>query len=406
MSHSTQTVSYRYVLSLPGAGYAFAIAVLGRLAYGTITLPLLFTIEEATGSFGVAGTALSVFGLATLSAPVKSRLMDRYGQPVVLALLGCVFPVPLVLVAVFADSLAGTSFALVSLAALAGLATPPLGPAMRFLWSQIAASPALRQRAYSMDSVVEETLYTIGPAIAGGLIALGRPDIALLLTAALAVVGTLGLATSRTARTYGTPSATPARERVGLGPLRVRAFLSILVAVAGVGLALGVAEITVAARAQQAGDAGTAGYLLAGLALGSVLGGLAWGNITHHRQRSMQLLTLMSVFAGGIAVASLTPNLLTLALALLAAGLGLSPIFIVSYLASDDLIASSQRTEATTWINTINNLGWSGGAAVAGWVIGQSTPQSSFLTGALILTAATVVVVVDRRAINTPPAHG
>ena len=406
MSQSTQPVTYRYVLSLPGAAYAFSIAVLGRLAYGTISLPLLFTIQQATGSFGITGIALGAFGIATLTAPLKSRLMDRHGQPMVLSILGCSFPIPLVVLALLADSLAGSSALLVGLAALAGLATPPLGPAMRFLWSQIAVSPALRQRAYGMDSVVEESLYTVGPAIAGGLIALGRPDIALLLTAGLAVVGTVGLATSSAARTHGGPRPVEKGARIGLGPLRVRAFLSILIAVVGVGLALGLVEIAVAASAQQAGDPGYAGYVLAALALGSVMGGLLWGRATHRRQRSTQLLALMTVFALGIAAASVTQNLIALAVALFAAGLGLSPVFIVSYLTSDDLVVQSQRTEATTWINTFNNFGWSGGAAVAGWVLSNSTLQLTFLVGALILALATAIVALDRRAINTQHLGG
>lgn len=401
MSHTPEAPSYRLVLSLPGAGYAFAAATLGRLSYGTISLALLFTVQNATQSFSLTGAVLAVFGIATLTAPVKSRLMDRYGQPRVLLALGLTFPVPMLLLAAFAGSLGGQSLTLMVLGGVAGLLTPPLGPAMRFLWAQMAPSQELRQRAYGLDAVIEESLYMMGPAIAGGIIALGTPEIALALTAALALVGTVGLATSSAARTHAAVRLASGTTRVGLGPLKIRAFLSLLIAVGGVGLALGVVEITVAARADIEGNPGSAGYILAALALGSVIGGLVWSRNPHERPRSTQLLGLMAVFALGIAAAAQMANLVGLGIALFVAGLGISPVFIVSYIASDGLVPKGQRTEATTWVNTVNNFGWSGGAAVAGWLIGHSTLQLTFLAGTLMLILAGGIVLADRRAINS-----
>lgn len=313
--------------------------------------------------------------------------------------LGLCFPLVLIVLTVFAGSLANHPAVLVALCGLVGLLTPPLGPAMRFLWSEMTDSQDLKQRAYSMDAVVEESLYMMGPAVAGGIIALASPEGALVLTAALALVGTVGLATSSAARTHAGRS-TQARSRVGLGPLRVRPFLSVLVAVVGIGLALGVVEITVAARAEIAGAPGDAGYVLAALAAGSVVGGLAWGRTHHERRRSTQLFGLTSVFALGIAVAGWMPNLLGVAVALFVAGLGLSPAFIVAYIASDELVPPSQRTEATTWVNTVNNFGWSGGAAAAGWMISHSIHQVTFFAGTLMLLLVGAIVLADRRAIK------
>src|SRR5665811_1338956 len=132
MSYSIQPPSYRLVLSLPGARYAFALAILGRLSYGTVTLALLFTIQNATQSFAITGTVLGAFGIATLTAPLKSRLMDRYGQPLVLMTLGLSFPLAVLALALFAGSLTRYPTILVALGALAGLSTPPLGQAMPY----------------------------------------------------------------------------------------------------------------------------------------------------------------------------------------------------------------------------------------------------------------------------------
>jgi predicted MFS family arabinose efflux permease len=63
------------------------------------------------------------------------------------------------------------------------------------------------------------------------------------------------------------------------------------------------------------------------------------------------------------------------------AGVAVAPLFVVSYLASDDVTPAQQRTEASTWINTANNLGSSAGASVAGLGIDRVGPSWGFLCG-------------------------
>lgn len=385
MSSSPPGPTYLSVLRLPGAAATFAIGLVGRLAYGVVTLPLLFTIQQRTGSLQIAGLALALFGVATLTAPAKSRLMDRWGQTRALAVLGALFPLPLLAVARLPGH--ATEPTVLALATLGGLLTPPLGPAMRYLWSRVATEPALRQRAYAMDAIAEEALYTIGPAIAGGLVALGRAEIALEVTAAAAFVGTLGLAASPLSGTYGGPRPHQAADRSLWGPLRVPALWPLVGSVTAVGTALGIVEITVAGRASAEGHPGAAGYVLACLALGSVAGATVWGRRQHDRRRTRQMMTLMAIFAVGTLLAAAAPGLVWLAAAVLLAGFGLSPLFIVAFLASDESVPESHRTEATTWINTGNNLGWSAGSAVAGSLAAGGSTYVGFLAAAAILAA-------------------
>jgi len=86
MSRPVTGGGYRDVLRLSGASRAFAFATFGRLSFGTVSLSLLFTVQRATGSFAVAGGVLAAFGATSLTMPVKSRFVDRYGQPRVLSL--------------------------------------------------------------------------------------------------------------------------------------------------------------------------------------------------------------------------------------------------------------------------------------------------------------------------------
>lgn len=400
MSSSLSGPTYLSVLRLPGAATTFAIGLVGRLAYGILTLPLLFTVQQRTGSIRTASLALAVYGVAALSAPLKSRLLDALGQPRVLTALGVLFPVPLVALSRLSHPAAGP--VVLALAAVAGLLTPPLGPAMRYLWSRVAAEPAIKQRAYALDAIAEETLYTVGPAIAGGLVALGRAETALQATAVAALVGTLGLATSPLCRTYG--SARPRRHTGGSpwGPLRILALWPLIGCIAAVGLAVGIVEISVAAHASAVGHPGSAGYVLAFLGLGSVAGATGWGRRQHGGRRTRQMASVMAVFAAGMLLAAVAPSLLWVAPAIFVAGLGLSPVLVVAFLASDDLVPEAYRTEATTWINTGHNLGWSGGSALAGSILVAGPTYAGFLVAAFVVGAAVGLIAGFRRVIDGP----
>lgn len=399
MSRDASRVGYRAVLRSPGAPRAFAFATLGRLSYGTISLSLLFTVHHVTGSFTVAGGVIAAFGATNLTMPVKSRLVDRHGQPRTLTLLGVGYATVLVGFCVLALVGVDRSVVYIVLGCAAGATAPPLGPSMRALWAALVPMPALRQRAYSLDSVVEESLYTLGPVLVGGLIALRGPVLALTVSAALVLAGSVGVATSPVARRHATFATTRVSGPV-LGPLRQPGFLPVLVSILAVGLCLGAVDVGVAARAQHQGAASLAGYLLAALSLGSAVGGLVWGYRTHRHHRSSQLAILLIVLATGVAVAAWTPNLATLGVVLVLTGLALAPAYVVAYLAVDDLAPVAGRTEATTWVNTANNLGAAAGSSAAGAIADHLTASTPLIAAAVVLAAAVPLVLTSRRHID------
>src|SRR5919198_1725610 len=72
---------YLLVLKAPDVPRVFAAALLGRLSTAMGPLALVLYVQAATGSFAVAGAAAAATGLTSgLFAPVRGRLVDRYGQ--------------------------------------------------------------------------------------------------------------------------------------------------------------------------------------------------------------------------------------------------------------------------------------------------------------------------------------
>jgi len=387
MPSTTRAGSYRDVLLLPNALRTFVPALFGRLSYGLLPLSALFTVQQATDSFATAGLAVAAFGLASLSMPLKARLVDRYSQRRVLPPLAVLCASGLVVVAS-----AGTTnaTALVILVGLAGVFAPPLGPSMRATWRLITDNSDLKQRAYALDAICEESLYLGGPLIAGLVISFWSAPVALILAAVLMVVGTFGM--------VATPLARHVAEQhdgarfLDSGPLRIAELRWILLVIFFVAAGTSVAYICVAAVAQAQGRAGAAGFVEAAIGLGSVVGGLAWARRAHTRSHWHHLAGLIAVLAVGLLVASLVTNLVVLGVAMAVGGLALSPLFVVSYLAVDDLTPPHQRTEASTWINTANNLGSSAGASLAGLALDRTAPGYGFLAAGILLVLISVAL--------------
>ncbi|MEU6146086.1 MFS transporter [Streptomyces sp. NPDC047081] len=183
----------------------------------------------------------------------------------------------------------------------------------------------------------------------------------------------------------------------------LRRILQPVIAVAGVGLALGLADLVVVAFAEQRhyGD-GTAAWTLAALSAGSAVGGLLNGAVAW----SVPARTRLPLTAAGLGLAllcaGLAPGLGTLAVALAAAGFFVAPTLTTAYLVADDASAPEARVRAGAWVNTAVNAGLTVGGAAAGQLVDALPTSLCFAaagTAALLTALATARGARER---NTP----
>ncbi len=99
----------------------------------------------------------------------------------------------------------------------------------------------------------------------------------------------------------------------------------------------------------------------------------------------------MAVGGAFLAVAS---NLIVLGLLLAATGLVSSPLLVVAYLATDELVPAGGRTEATTWVSTSMNAGLSLGAAGAGLLLDTGSPARALAAGAVAYAVTGLAVLL------------
>lgn len=389
MSGTVLAGSYSALLRRPAVARTFALALVGRLTYGVLPLTLLFTVQQATGTFATAAFAMALNGLASLAMPLKSRAIDRHGQRRVIPAISAAMVVVLLAGAVLARSHPSDPLPWLAFGLAVGLASPPLGPSMRAQWRAFVPEGAVA-RAYSLDAVGEETLYLLGPMIAAGMLAFAPAYAGLLLCAVLVTVGAAGLACSPSA--VRTPSA--GQQRMRRGPLLHPPFLGLLAIMAGVGAVTATIYTGTAARSLDAGHPSYAGLADAGVAVGSVIGGLVWGRLQPRLPWHQSLTRLLAVMGAAVLVSSLLGSYWMFAGALAVAGLALSPIFVVAYGTSDRLVDDAEVTEASTWINTVTNLGISLGGAASGLLVSHGGAHAPGVAGgALALGLAGVLAM-------------
>lgn len=361
--------SYAAVLCFPHATRTFLPALVGRLSYGIVFVCLAVALTRATGSYAWAGGALAGFGMTVAAlAPVRARLIDRHGPWRVLPVMACTYAVLLAALAAAAWRSADRGL-LLGLTVAAGTCAPPLGPTMRALWNGLVPDAELRQRAYSLDTVAEELLFVCGPLLAGVFIAVGHPEAGVVASAVLVVCGTAGMVSSPavTGRRFGAPADEAAaqddRRRLGRGIL-----LPVLSA-GSVGASLGALSLLIVAFATQHQQLTAVAWAEAGLAVGSVVGGLAYGARAWRAPLRVRLPLLAVGLGATQAVAGLAPAPLVLALAVVAVGVWVAPTLTSAYLAADQAAPERARTRAGTWVNSAFNAGNAAGTAAIGLAV-------------------------------------
>lgn len=387
--HAAGKTSYWDVLRLPQARRAFIPTVWGKLSLSMASLALLLLVQTETGDFALSGAVAAGFGIGNVvAAPFRARCVDYWGPRKVLPWLAAGYAVGLTAV-VAAVMFSVPELMTVVLGGLAGVFPPPLGAVMRGVWTRVSPTEGVRVRAYSLDAVVEELIFIGGPLVVGALVLLpSGPMIAVVASAGIGLLGTLGLASAPLPE----PDRTVQRAsgwRGWAGVLRHARMWPVLLTLVSVGIVLGAVEVLSTAYAHHAGNAALAGALVASTAFGSAVGGLLYGTRAWRSRKLTRLLFLAMGACTCLAAAAWLGNLMALLAVFAVAGLFIAPAMVTGYLASDEAVVPAERTEASTLINTAVNLSAAAALGLGGmWMAGAT------VTGAAYLLAGTAVMCI------------
>jgi len=369
---------YRRVLAVPHVRALVGSSVLARMPIGITGLATVLFVQAQTGSFGSAGVVSAAFAVAAgLVSPLQGRLIDRLGQPRVLVPSVLVHVAGLIALIAFGLARAPVGV-LAGCAVLAGAAIPPVSAALRTLWPQLLDEDSI-PTAYALDSILIEVFFVGGPLLTALLVTVASAAVALGVSAALVLTGTLWFA-----------SLGPPREWRGeisssgwAGPLHAAGMRTLLVGAVGCGASLGAIEVALPGFGAAHGHASLGGPLIAAWSLGSACGGFVYGAQAARLVPVARWWVLLNL---GLALAAV-PLLLAgspaamFALAPLA-GFFIAPTQATQNLLVGDVAPAGTITEAYSWVLMGLVVGIASGNAAAGLLIDASGWRAAIGTGA------------------------
>jgi MFS family permease len=371
-----------------------AASTIGRLPIGITGLAILLLVQSATDSFarGGAATACYVIGLATL-APALGRLIDRSGPRPTLLVCSFAFPAALVgLVAAVAFQ-ARPVFMLL-LAAAAGASFPPITVCIRSYFRQRLADDGLLATAYSLESVLIEVIFIVGPLVVALFVAVASPAAAVLFAAAAGSVGTLLFLRAPPLRTW---RIEPRGAGSLLGPLAERGFVPLIGVVLCYSTAFGLLEIGVTAYATEKAQVALAGVLLGLMSAGSAIGGIAYGSRGWHLPLMRQFALMLGLMGFGLLVLALPWTPWQFAFWSLFAGVVMAPALIVQSMLVAKIARPEHATEAFTWSASALLSGVGIGVAAGGGLLEYfRSPAVLAAGGATALIASVGAFLLQR----------
>jgi MFS family permease len=391
--------NYRAVLSRPGAARLLSTALLGRLPQGMSSLAVLLLVRGSTGSYAAAGVAVGAMAFANaIGGPLLGRLIDRVGRRMIVGPASATQACFYVALAVAAKEHA-PAIVLIVCAALAGSLVPPIAQVVRTLLRDLYDEHDVRETAYSLEAIAQETIWIAGPLFTTVVITLASPTFAVAILGAIGLGGTLLFLRSPLLDRPPAHELGDAQHGSALVSMDLR---WLLVPVALMGFALGAVEVGIPSLALHDGSRPAAGFLLALWSLGSMAGGIHysttdWGSALGSRYALLLgincLVTAPLLFAGSIALAAVFSFL---------AGLAIAPTFSCVYSVVGRVIIPGSEHEAFGWMLSALIGGIAAGSALAGAVIGPLGVRGPFLlaVGAAALAAANAVRFRGRFAVE------
>ncbi|MFI8327100.1 MFS transporter [Streptomyces sp. NPDC085529] len=391
---------YRDILRAPHALRLLTGTLVGRLPNGTGPVAMTLFVRDQGGGYTLAGGLVAAYGLANaVGQPLLGRAVDLKGQPrvqlpaAVLSALG---------MALFAFAGIGNLPLAYVAVVLAGFFTPPLEGGLRALWPSVLGREDRVHRAYALDAVAQEVMFTVGPLLVTLLVALWSPAAALLVINLIGVLGALSVVLSAPSRAWRSAP----REAHWLGALRSPGLLALLGSFFFVGLALGSITVAAVAYADDRGTPSVYGWLMAALGLGALLGGVLYGARQWAGAPEGRLRVLVALLALCYLPLTLAPGPGAMAALSALAGVFLAPALACAFIVVDRHAPAGTVTEAFSWLVTTFGVGAALGSAAAGPAIELAGTVAGFAVAGAGGLVALLVLLATGRVLNDPDAPG
>ena len=403
---------YLRILRLPGTLAFSAAGFLARMPMSMFSLGTMLLIATITGRYALAGLVAAAGSVGyALGAPQFARLSDRFGQRRVLRPQATEFAAATVAFMVAAE-LRAPLLAVIVPGALAGATMPSMGSMVRTRWSALLAGTDLLHTAFSLESVLDEIIFVVGPALVTLLAVDVYPAAGVGSAMALCVTGTLLFAAQRGTQPPLRPQA--AQDPPGALGAPVRRRTAAWTAVPGLvtlvpvywllGATFAAIDLSTVAFAAERGHVSVAGLVLGTYALGSAAGGLWYGSRHWRAPLERRFVITLACSVAGVTTFWCQPGLAALFGVIFAAGLTISPTLIAGYGLIERQSPGERRTEGMTWLSSAISVGVATGSPVAGHLIDAHGARWGYLFAAACGLAAAAAALAGLGRLRRPAA--
>jgi MFS family permease len=391
---------YRALFAVPGTLGFSAAGLLGRMPLAMMGVGVLTMITELTGRYGLAGLLTGTLALsAAVLGPQVSRLVDRYGQRRVLRPATLVSVVAAGALLVCAEK-GLPDWTLFVCTAGAGC-VPSLGAMTRARWAEIhRGRPQELHTAYSLESIVDEVCFILGPPLSIGLSTMWFPAAGPLLAALFLMVGVWWLTAQRATEPAPHPVGTPAGARTSA--LRSPGLQVLVVAFVATGAIFGGVDVVTVAFAEEQGHKTASSLVLAVYAAGSCLAGAVFGTMRPKGAPARRWLLGVIAMSVSMIPLQLAGNLPLLAVALFVAGLAIAPTMVTTMALVEAHVPRGQLTEGMTWTGTGLAVGVALGTSTSGWVVAEHGASVGYAVPGVAGVLAAVVAFLGYRRLTRP----
>ncbi len=385
---------YRHLFAVPHVAPLLCWSILSRLYLPGIPVSMTFLVTSWERSYAEAGLVVGAFTVGVgLISPLRGRMADRGDTDRLMLVCGIAVAVGFLVVTVLPAHLWWLA---IPVTLVSGLFAPPANQVVRGLWPRIVTGRD-RQAVYGVEATLQELLYIVGPTLTAGAVAVANPRVALVMVAASALAGSVGLAV--TLRRAGLTSAAP-EQPTGAAPrtslVRVTGLLPLFGVMLLVNGGVVAVDMGIVAWANELARPEYVMVLASVLALGSLAGGL----IAVAMRGTPRLFRRAFACALGVAVlASLVPPVLQLpspllvAPALFLAGMAFAPTLAAAMDRISDVLPVERRAEGFGWLTTAMTTGAALGSPLVGALMDLGGIALGFGGAATMIAVAAVLAL-------------
>ena len=348
--------TYLELLRVRGVTRVLVSQLLARFPHGMLSIAFLIHVEQVHHSYAAAGLVVGAISLGeAIAGPISSRLMARWGIRPLLGGMGIVSVLTLSSMAIFPLSVP----LMVVLGFIGGCSFPPIQPAVRTIYPKLVPNRLLTP-LFSLDASAQEIIWIVGPVLTTFIaMQIGSME-AVLAAMAFLVGGGLWFITSPSVGQVRIPRS---KRRLGGVLTRPPVIISTLL---GLSLVACFSAVEAGIIGLFGEDGPEAGIILAIYAVGSLVGGLAWG---HREIAPWSMTRRLALVTAGLVGAMFSPDFWWLSVMLFISGLGVAPALTVLFANVSATMKFSETAESYAWIGSGQLIGAGIGSAVAGLCI-------------------------------------